>query len=646
MSKKIRNFALEETIQILTTMKLFISILLLAVCPLMAGAKTTLRTMLVEGKKWYYSYHHYNDEEGKFDDQTYWVSYKVKGDTVIDGREYKKMYRWDEVSRQTRYHGAFREDEEGRVWQYDYSGNKKDEIICDVACNSYPGYTIGVVSDVTNVEGQLFHRYFWNTLIGVEGVGLQRFGVIWKPEHMYIIAPSVDVYDHDYPGDYEELEYVEDANLNLCITKTCFEAPKYIQLTENEKRLVEQNNDFAFNLFRKARDGESKVLSPLSITYALGMLNNGTAGKTQQEIYRVLGFDDVNAQNEFCRKITSELRLAGYTDYTTKTMISNTIFVNKGRGFELEPDFTHTVNSYYYAYPQARDFNDGETRGVINKWASDHTEGMIKEVLSESEFNPYAVSYLLNATYFKGMWSTPFMVENTKDEPFAGGEKVPMMHQELEAEYDENDLCQMVKLYYGNGTYNMQVFLPREGKTLDEVIGSLNGKNWKMSGHACEVVLSLPRFETDTDQDLIGVMSELGMPSAFNPYEADFSRMLVGDDDEDDYIGMMKQVAKIKLDEKGTEAAAVTVIEKTDGVPQTVVFNANRPFFYIISEQSTGVILFMGQYMGEGATGIKDPLQLPLYGERNNAIYNLQGQRMGALQKGLNIVDGKKVIVR
>ena len=111
------------------------------------------------------------------------------------------------------------------------------------------------------------------------------------------------------------------------------------------------------------------------------------------------------------------------------------------------------------------------------------------------------------------------------------------------------------------------------------------------------------------------------------------------------WIGLMRQKAHLKLDEKGTEAAAVTVIEMTDGVPQTIEFHANRPFFYVISEQSTGVILFMGQYMGEDATGV-DPLRLPLYGERSNAVYNLQGQRMNGLLKGLNIVDGKKYFVK
>ena len=622
-------------------MKQFISILLLAVCPLMASAKITFRTMLVEGKTWYYSYHHYNDEEGKFDDQTYRVSYTVKGDTVIGEREYKKMYRWDEVSRQTRYYGAFREDEDGRVYQYDYAGDQKDFVICDITTFSYTYEKILHTPDVININGKLLYRYLWRGIYGVEGVGIKDFGLVKKPDWDYAWMEEKDKYV--WTCDYESFDYM--VGDGFYFSNADFEAPKYIQLSENEKRLVEQNNDFAFNMFRKARDRESKVLSPLSITYALGMLNNGAAGQTQQEIYSVLGFDDVNAQNEFCLKLTNELLWAGNVDYTTKAMISNTIFVNKGRGFELEPDFTKTVNSYYRAYPQSRDFNDGETRDVINKWASDHTEEMIEEALSEREFNPRAVSYLLNATYFKGMWSSPFEAENTKEEPFAGGEKVPMMHQKLKAEYDENELYQTVRLPYGNGTYNMQVFLPHEGKMLDEVIESLNGKNWKLSGCSCEVDLKLPRFETDTDQDLIGVMSELGMPSAFSPLDADFSLMLVGDDDQDDYIGMMKQVAKIKLDEKGTEAAAVTVIEMTDGVPQTIEFHANRPFFYVISEQSTGVILFMGQYMGEDATGV-DPLRLPLYGERSNAVYNLQGQRMNGLLKGLNIVDGKKYFVK
>ena len=575
-------------------------ILLLIVCPLMASAKTTLRTMLVEGKTWYYAYHHYNDEAGKFDDRTYSVSYTVRGDTVIDGREYRKMYRWDEVSRETLYYGAFREDEDGRVWQY-YAGRQKDFMICDITTYYYFEEADVAVEDVIDINGKLLKRYQRRGLIGLEGVGLQNYGII-----LYPLAPEPDCY-----CDYETFEYMLDDE--FIFYNSFFNLPTYIQLTENEKKLVEQNNDFAFNLFRKIRDGKSKVLSPLSITYALGMLNNGAGGQTQQEINTVLGFDDVAAQNEFCQKITNGLLTAGYTDNTTKAILSNTIFVNKGRGYELQQDFTHTVNNYYYAYPQSRDFNDGETRGVINQWASDHTEGMVQEVLSEQEFDPNAVDYLLNATYFKGMWSRPFEIENTTDKPFAGGEKVPMMGQRIQTTYAENNLYQTVSLPYGNGTYTMQVFLPREGKTLDEVLESLNGKNWQINGNNYEVGLELPRFEIETNQDLVHVMSALGMPSAFNPGTADFSHMcpIITDGNNiggNIYIDMMKQVAKIKVDEMGSRAAAVTTSGALPtSLPPYASFCANRPFFYIISEQSTGVILFMGQYMGNHPEGKEDP---------------------------------------
>jgi len=575
-------------------------ILLLIVCPLMASAKTTLRTMLVEGKTWYYAYHHYNDEAGKYDDRTYSVSYTVRGDTVIDGREYRKMYRWDEVSRETLYYGAFREDEDGRVWQY-YAGRQKDFMICDITTYYYFEEADVAVEDVIDINGKLLKRYQRRGLIGLEGVGLQNYGII-----LYPLAPEPDCY-----CDYETFEYMLDDE--FIFYNSFFNLPTYIQLTENEKKLVEQNNDFAFNLFRKIRDGKSKVLSPLSITYALGMLNNGAGGQTQQEINTVLGFDDVAAQNEFCQKITNGLLTAGYTDNTTKAILSNTIFVNKGRGYELQQDFTHTVNNYYYAYPQSRDFNDGETRGVINQWASDHTEGMVQEVLSEQEFDPNAVDYLLNATYFKGMWSRPFEIENTTDKPFAGGEKVPMMGQRIQTTYAENNLYQTVSLPYGNGTYTMQVFLPREGKTLDEVLESLNGKNWQINGNNYEVGLELPRFEIETNQDLVHVMTALGMPSAFNPGTADFSHMcpIITDGNNiggNIYIDMMKQVAKIKVDEMGSRAAAVTTSGALPtSLPPYASFCANRPFFYIISEQSTGVILFMGQYMGNHPEGKEDP---------------------------------------
>ncbi len=379
---------------------------------------------------------------------------------------------------------------------------------------------------------------------------------------------------------------------------------KDISLTRTEQELVKGSNDFAFNLFRKVTSQKSEIVSPISITYALGMLNNGAVGETQAEINKVLGFGDAGADgiNDFCRKMLSE---APNLDKLTKVMIANTIYMNKG--YQLYPDFITKANTCYDAEPETRDFFDGQTRDVINKWGNDHTEGMIPEVLSEEEFDPLAVSYLLNAIYFKGAWAEKFDKGNTKDETFTtetGKEKqVPMMHQEHVFNYTEDETCQMLSLPYGNNAYSMTILLPKEGKTINDVAQTLTTETWqkrKLRMGGVNVDVKLPRFESQSDLKLTEIMSALGMPKAFTP-KADFSNFC----NVPTYIGLMKQVAKIKLNEEGTEAAAVTVIMMCGAniggpsEPQRIKFHATRPFLYVISEQSTGAIFFIGQYMGD-----------------------------------------------
>ena len=378
---------------------------------------------------------------------------------------------------------------------------------------------------------------------------------------------------------------------------------KNISLTRGEEELVMSNNDFAFNLFRQADIGnKSAILSPISITFALGMLNNGAAGETQAQINKVLGFGETGADgiNAFCRKMLTE---APNLDKLTKVMIANTIYMNKG--YELKSDFITKAKTFYDAEPETRDFADGQTRDVINNWGNDHTEGMIPEVLKEGEFDPSAVSYLLNAIYFKGAWAEKFDKDNTKDETFKGYSaetQVPMMHQEHEFNYTETDDCQALCLPYGNGAYRMTILLPKEGKTINDVLKNLTAESWERYQFMdrAYVDLKLPRFESTTDVGLNDIMSALGMPRAFDPYLAEFPNFC----NVPTFIGMMKQVAKIKLNEEGTEAAAVTVIgEYVSAIepsePQHVQFFANRPFLYVISEQSTGAIFFIGQYMGD-----------------------------------------------
>jgi len=438
--------------------------------------------------------------------------------------------------------------------------------------------------------------------------------------------------------------------LSVAVIKAQEDGPKQIKLTQEEQQLVQKNNDFAFRLFREARTDKSLLLSPLSITYALGMLNNGAAGKTQQEINDVLGFGEAGADgiNQFCRKMLTE---APGLDKETKVSIANTIYVNSGEGYYLQEDFVEKANQWYNAKPESRDFKDGITHDVINQWASDHTEGMIKEVLKEDEFNPYAVSYLLNALYFKGLWVNKFDKENTLDEVFNGSTNVPMMHitaresiDGFQFEYTSSDLYQAVNLPYGNGAYQMTVYLPSQGKSIDDVLAQLNGKSWQMNGKQSYVDLKLPRFETKTSIDLIPMMEALGMTKAFTP-SAEFPYFC----NENIYIELMKQVAKIKLDEEGTEAAAVTIIgEKATGMQEIPVvdFHATRPFLYIISERSTGTIFFIGQYMGDETAEVKSDevavKEVKREEVKSERIYNLSGQRLlTPPAKGLYITDGR-----
>lgn len=594
--------------------------------------------MLEQGKAWTYILHHFDYDGERYKETTTGVIYQLEGDTVIDGRQYMKMYRRISKINSKSYYGAFREDEEGRVWQYDYWGDQKDFMICDITCEDYPNYIFDpdketkTVSDILYVKGKKFHRYMRGEFIGVEGVGFEWKGLIY---HLEDDLPTCVC-------DYEVFEKVVAKGFQFF--NSDFFGPHSIELTQDEKQLVEQNNDFAFNLFRKTRTGASQIISPLSITYSLGMLNNGAAGQTQQEILQVLGFKDVAALNEFCLKMQNEFLTSRLVD-GTKALLSNTIFVNQGLGWQLQDGFINKAKDYYFALPENRDFNDGRTLGAINQWASDHTDGMIQEVLNESDFDPSAVSYLLNALYFKGLWSNPFDAEMTQEEIFEGGNTVLMMQDTwFDLKYAENELYQMVWLPYGNKTYQMEIILPRKGKTLDEVVEYLNGTNWQLEGQPTMVSVKLPRFDTDTEIDLKEILSALGMPSVFSCEDADLSNLCMDNNGENLFISNMKQVAKIKLNEQGTIAAAVTIdlITGSDG-RKPVEFYANHPFLYVISERSTGIILFIGQYMGETTTKIITPSKT---NNDDHTIYNLAGQRLSRLQKGLNIVNGRKVFVK
>jgi serpin B len=175
-----------------------------------------------------------------------------------------------------------------------------------------------------------------------------------------------------------------------------------------------------------------------------------------------------------------------------------------------------------------------------------------------------------------------------------------MMHQNEEFGYTENELCQALCLPYGNHAYQMTILLPREGKSINDILQGLTTQEWKYYQYMNTAIVDvkLPRFESNTDISLNDIMARLGMPKAFTE-NAEFPDFC----NKPTYIGLMKQCARIKLNEQGTEAAAVTAIGMVNtsmpAEPRHVSFHANHPFLYVISEYSTGTIFFIGQYYGD-----------------------------------------------
>ncbi len=378
--------------------------------------------------------------------------------------------------------------------------------------------------------------------------------------------------------------------------------PGTIKLTAAQQAQVENSNEFAWKFFKEVSKGEQQdvFVSPLSVTYALGMLANGAVGDTQKEILEGLEFrsgkvDDINS---LCHQLMIE---SPKLDKSTKVSMANAVVANKNK--PLQPDFKNVVEKQYQALVTNQDFSSPATLSFINQWASDHTQGMVPKLLDR--VHPDAVTYLLNALYFKGIWYHKFDKKRTQQESFtqADGKKlsVKMMHQKERFFAAENDNYQTVVLPYGNGSYEMVVLLPREGKDLLSLLQTMDAKKWKdnlKNTYSSEVDLKLPRFTSAYTRELNDVLKLLGMNAMFDPSKANLTKMSA----VSSFVSMVLQKAKIEVDEEGSKAAAVTVIETapTAVAPsKPILFHANRPFMYAIVEHSTGTIFFMGTYQGK-----------------------------------------------
>ena len=390
--------------------------------------------------------------------------------------------------------------------------------------------------------------------------------------------------------------------LLLCIGLTqCTESPVSPisrELTLAEKHLVESDNKFGFKLFKeiiKEEKDKNVFISPLSVSMALGMTYNGANGSTQEAMQATLELSGLTIQ-EVNESYKSLIELLTGLDPKVQFQIANSIWYRQE--FSFEEEFINLCKTYFNALVRGLDFNDPNAADTINGWVEENTNGKIKEIV-DKPIDPLIVMFLINAIYFKGTWTYEFDEDKTKDDWFylPDGSRKPckMMEQRIQCDYFSNPDFQAIDLPYGDGDFSMTIFLPRPQKNIDSLIAEFTEENWdnwinsfsKDSGD-----IYIPKFTLEYGIKLNDVLKALGMEIAFDPYRADFTRMYKPGGI---WIDKVKHKTFVKVNEEGTEAAAVTSVEMGFVSVSGFYMRVDRPFVFVIRENKSQTILFMGK---------------------------------------------------
>jgi serpin B len=367
----------------------------------------------------------------------------------------------------------------------------------------------------------------------------------------------------------------------------------------DQGKLASANTAFAFDLLKqitREQPGTNVFISPFSVSSVLQMVANGAAGETKAEMQSVLKTGGLPAEtlNAACKELKKSLN----SQANVILNLANAIWYQEG--FHLKPAFVSDNRDFFSAKLAGVDFGKPESAQIINDWADTSTHGKIKDVV-QWPFPPLTRVILANAIYFKGKWDRPFDKFDTKGEAFylpGGGEKqIQMMWQHGHFNYQQGDGFQAVRLSYAGKRLQMYLFLPDTNSSPTKLLADLNADTWRdkilPKFQDEDGTLVLPRFKLDYDVTLNDPLKALGMRQAFSN-GADFSAMA----DEPLFVSEVKQKSFVEVNEEGTEAAAVTTVNMTlSGMPvpaKRFKMIVDRPFLFIIGDDQTKSILFMG----------------------------------------------------
>ncbi len=378
------------------------------------------------------------------------------------------------------------------------------------------------------------------------------------------------------------------------------------------EKIVAGNTEFAFDLYAQLKDQDGNLFySPYSISTALAMTFAGAKGETAVQMADVLGFwhypnlatePPTKPQIPFhpaYGRLIGRLNQQGQKgDY--QLSVANALWGQKDYSFQ--GIFLYLNNAYYKAGLENVDFvtQTEQTRQKINAWVEEKTQEKIKDLIARGALNARTRLVLTNAIYFKGDWALQFDAAKTKNEPFyvTPSKRIiaPLMYQEEKFRYGQTSTMQMLELSYKGNDLSMLVLLPREKDGLAALENELTADNlalWQKRMHKRKVKVFLPKFKMTSQFMMKKTLSEMGMPEAFS-LKADFSGM---NRSGGLFISDVIHKAFVDVNEEGTEAAAATgVMMELSSIPAPPpVFRADHPFVFMIKDNNTNSILFIGR---------------------------------------------------
>ena len=393
-------------------------------------------------------------------------------------------------------------------------------------------------------------------------------------------------------------------------------SPPIVTTSGDVAAVVSSENQFAFNLFGalSGTNTGNLVFSPYSISTALAMTYAGAQGQTASEMAQTLQFTTPQSRVAPMGQLIDETVVPSGAAYQLD--VADRLWGQTGKTFLSS--FLNTMSNDYQAPLVQLDFADApeSSRNTINTWTANQTNQKIQNLMPAGSVTPYTRLVLTNAIYFNGKWTNPFTASMTNPQNFQLGsgsvESVSMMHQEGSLDFGTFQNFSMLELPYQGSSLSMVVILPTATNGLAAVEKSLNPQTLQQDESklsSTEVKVGLPKFTINSTLGLGNTLASMGMPVAFSQL-ANFSGM---DGQQDLQISSVNHDAYINVTETGTEAAAATGIGITssavlyDPTP-SAVFDANHPFDYLIVDNHTGSLLFMGRVTDPGGTLLSTPL--------------------------------------